>query len=39
LRVLHGEYAKFLAVTVLTAIGVPNALDRGSKRGESRAAS
>ena len=39
LRVLHGEYAKYLAVTVLTAFGVPNALDRGSKRSESRAAS
>ena len=30
LRVLHGEYAKYLAVTLLTAVGLEPGLDRGA---------
>ena len=40
LRVLHGEYAKYLAVTVMTALGLePYGLDQRARRGESSAAS
>jgi len=40
LRVLHGEYAKYLVVTALTAIGrKPRALDRSARHGEARGAS
>jgi uncharacterized SAM-binding protein YcdF (DUF218 family) len=39
LRVLHGEYAKFLAATVLTATGLEPGLDRSARHGDSRAAS
>jgi uncharacterized SAM-binding protein YcdF (DUF218 family) len=40
LRVLHGEYAKYLAVTAMSALGLePRALDRSAERGEARAAS
>ena len=37
LRVLHWEYAKYLAATVLTAIGLESGrLDPGARRGEAR---
>ena len=39
LRVLHSEYAKYLAVTVLTAAGLEPGLDRGTPPAESHAAS
>jgi uncharacterized SAM-binding protein YcdF (DUF218 family) len=39
LRVLHSEYAKYLAVTVLTAAGLEPGLDRGTPPDESHAAS
>ncbi|HUO98065.1 MAG TPA: YdcF family protein [Rhizomicrobium sp.] len=39
LRVLHNEYAKYLAVSVLTAAGLEPGLDRGTAPAESRAAS
>jgi uncharacterized SAM-binding protein YcdF (DUF218 family) len=39
LRVLHNEYAKYLTVTVLTAVGLEPDLDRGTPPAESRTAS
>jgi uncharacterized SAM-binding protein YcdF (DUF218 family) len=39
LRVLHSEYVKYLAVTVLTATGLESGLDRDAAHGESRGAS
>ena len=39
LRVLHSEYAKYLTVTVLTAVGLEPGLDRGTPPAESHAAS
>ena len=40
LRVLHWEYAKYLAAMVLTTIGLEtNRLDPGARRGEARGAS
>ena len=37
LRVLHWEYAKYLAATALTAVGLEtNRLDQGVRRGEAR---
>lgn len=39
LRVLHSEYAKYLAVTALTAAGLEPGLDRGVPPAESRPAS
>ena len=39
LRVLHSEYAKYLAVTALTAAGLEPGLDRGAPPNESHAAS
>lgn len=39
LRVLHSEYAKYLAVSILTAAGLEPGLDHGSPPSESRAAS
>jgi uncharacterized SAM-binding protein YcdF (DUF218 family) len=39
LRVLHSEYAKYLAVTVLTAAGLEPDLDRDKATAESRATS
>lgn len=39
LRVLHSEYAKYLAVTVLTAAGLEPDLDHERSSAESRAAS
>ncbi|HEY0281529.1 MAG TPA: YdcF family protein [Rhizomicrobium sp.] len=40
LRVLHSEYAKFLAAMALTSIGnKPNSLDRGTRHGEARSPS
>jgi uncharacterized SAM-binding protein YcdF (DUF218 family) len=39
LRVLHNEYAKYLAATVLTAAGLEPGLDRGPPSAESRPAS
>jgi len=40
IRVLHGEYAKYLAITVLSAVGLePKNLDRAPLRGEAQAAS
>ena len=39
LKVLHGEYAKFLAATVLMSTGLEPGLDRSARRGESRNAS
>ena len=39
LRVLHSEFAKYLTVTVLTAVGLEPGLDRGTPPAESRAAS
>ena len=38
LRVLHSEYAKYLAVSVLTAAGLEPGLDRGTPSSESHAA-
>jgi uncharacterized SAM-binding protein YcdF (DUF218 family) len=38
-RVLHSEYAKYLAVSVLTAAGLEPGLDHGTPPAESRAAS
>jgi len=40
LRVLHWEYAKYLAATALTAFGLEsNRLDQGARRGEARSPS
>ena len=40
LRVLHWEYAKYLAATALTAVGLEtNRLDQGVRRGEARSPS
>ena len=40
LRVLHGEYAKYLVAAVLTAVwSKPGGLDRSAERGEARSAS
>jgi uncharacterized SAM-binding protein YcdF (DUF218 family) len=39
LRILHSEYVKYLAVTVLTAAGLEPGLDRDKPSAESRAAS
>jgi uncharacterized SAM-binding protein YcdF (DUF218 family) len=40
LRVLHWEYAKYLAATVLTAFGLEsNRLDQGARRGEAHSPS